>query len=140
MASSTRARVSRLTCELEFNTREIVPMPTEAARATSRIVVFFGTTSMANRGFVTLSSELGRSFLRASLAQQNGNGCGQQRTSKCIRCMARSQKTDERYSFDQDSDLTGGFSSVRVWNQFQAFVSFRSNRGWSLFESSGVMS
>src|SRR5207249_10542289 len=47
MASSTRARVSRLTWELEFNTREIVPMPTEAACATSRIVVFLGTASIS---------------------------------------------------------------------------------------------
>src|SRR5258708_1284175 len=47
MASRTRARVFRLTCELEFSTREIVPMPTPAARATSRMVVFAGTASIA---------------------------------------------------------------------------------------------
>ncbi len=47
MASSTRVRVFRLTWELEFSTREIVPMPTPAARATSRIVVFVGTASIA---------------------------------------------------------------------------------------------
>src|SRR5260370_13953355 len=54
MASSTRARVSRLTGELEFSTREIVPMPTEAARATSRIVVFVGTASITIRPFCRL--------------------------------------------------------------------------------------
>src|SRR6266404_250239 len=48
IASSTRVRVFRLTCELEFSTREIVPMPTPAARATSRmVVVFAGTASIA---------------------------------------------------------------------------------------------
>src|SRR5882672_5587138 len=46
IAFITRARVSRLTCELEFRTREIVPTPTPAARATSRIVVFCGTASI----------------------------------------------------------------------------------------------
>src|SRR6267142_1509912 len=51
MASRTRARVFRLTCELEFNTREIVPIPTPAARATSRIVVFVGTASIVDRVF-----------------------------------------------------------------------------------------
>src|SRR5262249_43594647 len=46
MAFRTRALVSRLTCELEFSTREIVPTPTPAARATSRMVVFCGTASI----------------------------------------------------------------------------------------------
>src|SRR5882757_534258 len=46
IAFSTRARVSRLTCELEFSTREIVPIPTLAALATSRIVVLPGTASI----------------------------------------------------------------------------------------------
>src|SRR5215813_5362902 len=46
IALSTRARVSRLTCELEFSTREIVPTPTPDARATSRMVVFCGTASI----------------------------------------------------------------------------------------------
>src|SRR5207245_5147600 len=54
MASRTRARVYRLTCELEFSTREIVPMPTEAACATSRIVVFLeiGRASCRERGYL----------------------------------------------------------------------------------------
>src|SRR6266850_383998 len=66
MAASTRARVSRLTWELEFSTREIVPMPTEAAWATSRIVVFLGTASIGIWPFVALATGWVRLGIRQS--------------------------------------------------------------------------
>src|SRR6267142_3958110 len=88
MAASTRARVSRLTWELEFSTREIVPMPTEAACATSRIVVFLGTASMAMRPFVALAVWLGSVRNRQpfspeqSLTHQNDDGIARQSTGR----------------------------------------------------------
>src|ERR1700740_57007 len=74
-ASRTRVRVFRLTCELELSTREIVPMPTPAARATSRIVGFRGTASTLLRAlsclvFAFVGNVLGSgpNFLLQSLA------------------------------------------------------------------------
>jgi hypothetical protein len=55
-------------------------MPTEAAWATSRIVVFLGTASMATRPFVVLASGWVRGgnrptpLARTSLTHQNGDG------------------------------------------------------------------
>src|SRR5437016_13245181 len=99
MASRTRARVSRLTCELEFSTREIVPMPTEAAWATSRIVVFLGTASMAVTAFVAWGlAQFGRDprplFTAVSLAHQNLEGIHSLVGESAL--LATSQETDAR--------------------------------------------
>ncbi len=135
MASSTRARVFRLTCELEFSTREIVPMPTPAARATSRMVVFAGTASIAIGVLVAFAPRLRfkrqrpRSFSLASLAHHTLEDGRQCRPAGVRGPSARGQKSGPAKSFFQDFDLTGSFCSVRVWNQFQSLELFRSEWG-----------
>jgi len=69
MASSTRARVPA-DLKLEFSTREIVPMPTERPEQ-PRESWFSLNYFHGKQGFVTLSSELGRSFSRASLPRKD---------------------------------------------------------------------
>ena len=136
MASSTRVRVFRLTWELEFSTREIVPMPTPAARATSRIVVFVGTASIAIGVLVAFAPRLRfagqrpRSFSLASLTHPRRDDSQQCAWPALPALLARSQKSDPTKSFFQDFDLTCTFCSVRVWNQFQS--------RWSFLEASGV--
>src|SRR5262249_13924958 len=132
----TGALVSRLTCELEFSTREIVPTPTPAARATSRMVVFCGTASIES-GPSTFghcrSKTCGRG---ASLAHSLKTGAG---TSAFFRARAGQicscpgpqapygapvliQKHDDRYHFFEIPLLTCRFCSVSLWNQFHYSV------------------
>ena len=129
MASSTRARVFRLTCELEFSTREMVPMPTPAARATSRIVVFAGTVSIQ----VTLFADFGSCLIRqakdlptictrASLAHRSGRELEQCSLVALRSLLARFEKTSADEVIFIDSVLTDTSCSVRVWNQFQHFA------------------
>ena len=56
---------------------------------------------------------------RASLAHQNGCRIVNGQHARGSRSVTRSWKTDARYWFHEESDLTEGFRSDRVWNQFQ---------------------
>jgi len=129
MASSTRARVFRLTCELEFSTREIVPMPTPAASATSRIVVFSGTASITMGALISFLPC--RSFAGDRSSQCSPCGSLTHAKPMVIGCASGrppvggfGEKSKKRSCevISQDSGLTGTFCSGRVWNQFQAFA------------------
>src|SRR3981189_3701932 len=103
-------------------------MPTEAAWPTSRMVLFLLTASIGIDllplgVWLGLARKFGTPPLpRASLAHQSGAVMIFTAMPGYPRTWGRSYRTNPSNSFHKDSDLTEAFRSVRVWNQFQAYV------------------
>src|SRR4029077_9302604 len=104
---------------------EIVPIPTPAARATSRMVVFAGTASIAIGVLFAFAPRLrfawrGPSIFAtcASLAHISATAANSVTRGPAGASEQEITKSFLRSGF-ADSDLTDAFCSVKVWNQFQ---------------------
>ena len=113
------------------------PDATPAARATSRMVVFAGTASIAIGVLVAFAPRLrfvGRgprsSVTCESLTHIRATASKQRGAWALPALLSKKSQNRSCTAVLQDSDLTDAFCSDKVWNQFQSL--------WDSFEANGV--